>query len=91
MSILWEVKCFKVGLNLSVMVQCILFNHLGRAVFFNDACGPLAEQLSGIGSFVSRGNSLFFPKVQCTTSQVQRRDGRTADMSVVILTACQVA
>lgn len=65
--------------------------HLARVVFFNDACGPLAEQLGGIFSFVSRGNSLSVPQVQRTASQVESSDGRTADVSVVILTACQVA
>lgn len=65
--------------------------HLVRAMFLNDAGGPLAEQLSGIDSFVSRGNSLSFPQVQRTASQVQRRDVSTADVSVIILAARQVA
>lgn len=65
--------------------------HLARVVFFNNARGLLAEQLSGILSFVSRGNSLSVPQVQRTASQVETLDGITAEVSVIVLTACQVA
>lgn len=58
---------------------------------FNDADGSLAEQLSGISAFVARGNSFSFPQVQRTASQVQSRNGITADVTIIILAARQVA
>lgn len=65
--------------------------HLIRVLFFDDADGSLAEQLSGVDSFVHGGDFFSFPQVQRTASQVQSRDGTTADVSVVILAARQVA
>lgn len=70
---------------------CFSVCHLVRVVLPNDVCGPLAEQLSGIGSFVSGGDLFSVPQVQRTASQVQSGDLCAADVSEVILAACQVA
>lgn len=64
--------------------------HLVKVVFFDDAGGSQAEQLSGIVSFVSRGDLFSVPQVQCTATQVQTSNPRTADMSEVILATCEV-
>lgn len=64
--------------------------HLGGVVILDDADGFLAEQLSGINSFISSGNLLPVPQVQRTAGQVQRRDVVAALMREVVLTSCQV-
>lgn len=64
--------------------------HLLRDVSFNDADGPLAQQLSGIDPFVSCGDLFPISKVQRTAAQVQRGALITAEVSEVILTTCQV-
>lgn len=65
--------------------------HLAGVVFFDDVDGFLAEQLGGIGSFVRGGDLLAVPQVQRTASHVQGSDFKAAGMTVVVLTAQQVA
>lgn len=74
-------------------MQCVSSRSydLGGSVFFDDADGPLAEELGGILSLVVVSNGLSFPQVQGTATQVQSRYGVTAGVSIIILAARQVA
>lgn len=60
-------------------------------MFGDDPDGPLAEQLGGINAFVSRCGRFILPQVQSAAARVEGSDGATADVSVVVLAACQVA
>lgn len=71
--------------------ECVCAAHLVRAVFFNNAAGPMGEHLRWVGSLVRRGDGLSVPQVQGTAGDVHARDGMATHVSVIVLAACQVA